>query len=173
MTGLVTLAVLEVAVLECKKRDVNTTEVRAALDLLEPYIRPTWLIPQFRHHALGEATDSPGDREGQQQVLRVTFPGIRDSVRVLLEVRMDRLALKFYETKDLKVRDEIYRLSRELIKLDEPWRFVVIEGPNLIQSSFICALEVGSEKVDCHIASCFRFRLRRKRSFSLSSLSRA
>jgi hypothetical protein len=28
---------------------------------------------------------------------------------------------KFHETKDLKIRDEIYRLSRELIKLDEPW----------------------------------------------------
>jgi hypothetical protein len=50
--------------------------------------------------------------------------GIRESVRVLLEVRMDRLALKFHETKDLKVRDEIYRLCRELIKLDEPWKFV-------------------------------------------------
>jgi hypothetical protein len=32
--------------------------------------------------------------EGQQQVLRATFPGIRDSVRVLLEVRMERFALK-------------------------------------------------------------------------------
>jgi len=59
-----------------------------------------------------------------QQVLRATFPRIRDSVRVLLEVRMDALARKFYETKDLKVRDEIYRLSRELIKLDSPWEFV-------------------------------------------------
>jgi hypothetical protein len=39
---------------------------------------------------------------------------------------MDRLALKFHETKDLKVRDEIYRLARELIELDGPWRFVVI-----------------------------------------------
>ena len=65
------------------------------------------------------------DLEGQQQVLRATFPRIRDLVRVLLEVRMNRLALKFHETKDLKIRDEIYRLSRELIKLDEPWKFVV------------------------------------------------
>jgi hypothetical protein len=58
--------------------------------------------------------------------LRATFPGIRDGVRVLLEVLMDRLALKFHETKDLKVRDEINRLWRELIPLDEPWKFVVI-----------------------------------------------
>jgi hypothetical protein len=53
--------------------------------------------------------------------LRATFPGIRNAVRVLLEVRTDQLALKFHETKDPKVRDEIYRLSRELIKLDQPW----------------------------------------------------
>jgi hypothetical protein len=92
MTVLEALAILEAAVLECKKRDINTPEVGAALDLLEPYVRPTWLIPQFRHHVVSECTDSPGEREGQQQVLRVTFPGIRDSVRVLLEVRMDRLA---------------------------------------------------------------------------------
>lgn len=39
-----------------------------------------------------------------------TFPGIRISVRVLPEVRMDVLAL----------RDEINRLSQELIKLDQP-----------------------------------------------------
>jgi hypothetical protein len=33
------------------------------------------------------------------------------------------LARKFHETKDLKVGDEIWRFSRELIKLDEPWVF--------------------------------------------------
>jgi hypothetical protein len=66
---------------------------------------------------------APVTGKANSKVLRVTFPGIRDAVRVLLEVRMDRLALKFHETKDLNVRDEIYRLSRELIKLDEPWEF--------------------------------------------------
>jgi hypothetical protein len=84
MTVLEALAVLETEVLECKKRDVNTAEVNQALDLLEPYIRPAWLIPQFRHHVVSECTDSPGEREGTQQVLRITFIGIRDSVRVLL-----------------------------------------------------------------------------------------
>jgi hypothetical protein len=103
MTVLQALAILEAAVLECKKRDVDTPEVKDALNLLEPYIRPKWLIPQFRSnlertpHVHVEVV-----KEGQQQVLRATFPGIRDSVRVLLEVRMDRLALKFHETKDLK-----------------------------------------------------------------------
>jgi hypothetical protein len=34
-------------------------------------------------------------------------PALIAPVRVLLEVRMDSLAKKFHETKDLKVRDEI------------------------------------------------------------------
>jgi hypothetical protein len=59
-------------------------------------------------------------------VLRVTFQGIRDSVRVLLQVRMDSLARKFHETHDMKVKDEINRLAREYGKLDEPWKFVMI-----------------------------------------------
>ena len=52
-----------------------------------------------------------------------TQSSVNESVRVLLEVRMDRLALKFHETKDMAAHDEIYRLARELIKLDEPWVF--------------------------------------------------
>jgi hypothetical protein len=111
--------------LECKKRDVNAPEVKAALNFLEPYIRPEWLIPQFRHHALEDRSDNDVDREGQRQVLRATFPGIRNSIRVLLEVRMDALAPKFHETRDMKVRDEILRLAGEYGKLEEPWVFVV------------------------------------------------
>ena len=112
MTVLEALAILEAATLECKKREVDTPELRAALDFLEPHIQPAWLVPQFRHNLDGEQEHDFSMREGQQQVFRVTFPGIRDSVRVLLEVRMDRLALKFHEPKDT-VSDEIYRLSRE------------------------------------------------------------
>ena len=52
------------------------------MDLLEPYIWPKW-------------------------VLRATFPGIRDCVRELLRVRMDALAFKFHQTKDLKISHEI------------------------------------------------------------------
>jgi hypothetical protein len=40
--------------LECKKREVDTAELRAALDLLKPHIQPAWLIPQFRHNLDGE-----------------------------------------------------------------------------------------------------------------------
>ena len=124
MTVLQALAILEAAVLECKKRDVDTPEMREASDFLEPLIRPQWLIPQYRDHVVGHDRTTEVALEGQQQVLRATFPGIRDSIRVLLEVRMDSLARKFHETQDMKVKDEIYRLSRELIKLDEPWKFV-------------------------------------------------
>jgi hypothetical protein len=74
MTVLEALAILETAVLECKKRDVNTPEIKEALDLLEPYIRPAWLIPQYRHHALSEPTDNLGEREGTQQIASRNFP---------------------------------------------------------------------------------------------------
>src|SRR5215813_876558 len=123
MTILEALAIIEAAVLECKKRNVNTPEVKQALDLLERYIYPKWLVPQFRHHAVSERTANPGDREGQQQVLRATFPGIRNCVRELLVVRADALARKFHETHDVAVKDELERLLREYGKLEEPWSF--------------------------------------------------
>jgi hypothetical protein len=108
MTVLEALAILEAGVLESKKRSIDTPEMREALDSLEPHIYPQWLIPQYRNHVLGQIDRTHVyELEGQQQGLRATFPRIRDSVRILLEVRTDRLALKFYETKDLRVRDEI------------------------------------------------------------------
>jgi hypothetical protein len=94
------LAILEAAVLECKKREVATPEVKEALDLMEPYVRPKWLIPKFRHCIDGEQQQDYSTREGRQQMLRVTFPGIRTAVRVLMEVRMDALARKFGVTHD-------------------------------------------------------------------------
>jgi hypothetical protein len=93
--------------------------VREALDFLEPHIRPEWLISQFRYHL-----DREVDQEGQQQVLRATFPGIRDGVRELLGVRTDALARKFHETHDMTVKDELERLLKEYGKLKEPWVFV-------------------------------------------------
>jgi hypothetical protein len=109
--------------LECKKRDINTPEVREALDLLDPYIWPKWLVPQFRHEARDGYGNNDVDREGQQQVLRATFPGIRDGVRELLGVRTDALARKFHETHDMKVKHELERLLKEYGKLKEPWVF--------------------------------------------------
>jgi hypothetical protein len=121
MTVLEALATLESAVLECKQRDVNKPEVKAALDLLEPYIWPKLLAQQFRY----EVSDGyDGDRENQQQVLRATFPGIRDLVRELFGVRADALARKFHETHEMAVKDELERLLKEYGKLKEPWMFV-------------------------------------------------
>ena len=120
MTVLEALAILEAAVLECKKRDVDTPEVTAALDLLEPHVQPEWLIPQFRDHALQDRTEKYVEREGQQQVLRATFPGIRASVKELIGRMMDALARTFAATHDMKVKDEIESLAREYGKLKEP-----------------------------------------------------
>ena len=124
MTVLEALTILEAAVLECKKRSIDTSEVREALDLLDLYIRPEWLIPQFRLHVHRHGSPVAWEKEGQQQVLRATFPGIRDGVRELLGVRTDALARKFHETHDMTVKDEIERLLKEYGKLKEPWRFV-------------------------------------------------
>jgi hypothetical protein len=122
MTPLEALAILEAAVLECKTRDINTPEVREALDLLEPHIWPEWLIPQFRHH-LERDPNVDVDKEDQQQVLRATFPGIRESVKDLLGMRIDALAREVAPTPDTNVKAEIGRLSNELAKLDQPWTF--------------------------------------------------
>jgi hypothetical protein len=96
MTVLQALAVLETEVLELKKKRLNTPEFREALDFVEPY------VPQ---HAL-ESENDGGDREGQQQVLRATFAGIRDSVRILLKKKNGCLASRILKTHDPKLSEE-------------------------------------------------------------------
>jgi hypothetical protein len=123
MTILEALATLEAAVLECKKRDINTPEVKEALDLLEPYVWPKLLARQFRYEVSDGYGNNDVDRENRQQVLRATFPGIRDSVRELLGVRTDALVRKFADTHDMQVKDELVRLLKEYGKLTEPWVF--------------------------------------------------
>ena len=119
MTVSEALAILETATVECKKRDIDTPEVMEALDLLEPHIRPAWLIPQFRYH-LDRDSSVEVDQEGQQQVLRATFPRIRNSVKELIGKQMDALARRFAATHDMKVKEEIERLAGEYSKLGEP-----------------------------------------------------
>jgi hypothetical protein len=123
MTVLKAHAILEDAVLECRQRNVNTPEVTEALDFLEPHIRPTWLIPQYRH-ALHRHGDQGYHREAQQQVLRPSFEGIRNSVRGLLRTRLERLGRQFATARDMKIKEEIERLAAEHDKLKEPWQFV-------------------------------------------------
>ena len=52
MTILQALAILEAGVLECKRRNIDTPEMRLALTCLKPHIQPAWLIPQCAEHAL-------------------------------------------------------------------------------------------------------------------------
>jgi hypothetical protein len=77
MTVLEALATLEAATRECKQRNINTPEVREALDSLDRYVWPKWLVPQFRLVASDGYGQSDVDREDQQQMLCATFPGVR------------------------------------------------------------------------------------------------
>ena len=110
--------------MECERRNINTPEVKAALDLLDLYVWPKWVVPQFSDNIENER-ELMENRKGQQQVFRATFPGIRNCVRELLGVRADALARKFHDTHDMAVKDELERLLREYGELGKPWEFVV------------------------------------------------
>ena len=85
MTVPIALAILQAAIVECKQRDIYTPELKAALDFLQPFIRPEWLIPQFRYHAqVNDKNEVDLDKEVQQQVLRTIFLLIRESVKGLI-----------------------------------------------------------------------------------------
>jgi hypothetical protein len=122
------LRILEAATLECKLRPIDTSEVREALDLLEPYCT-SWLIKAFRNHLKPTETDDVlligATREGQQQQLRVAFHGIHANVRWLLKRRMGRLGARYCKTRDPAVKAEIDRLNGELESLPEEWVFRV------------------------------------------------
>ena len=81
------------------------------------------MILQFRSH-LHRDPKVEVDKEGQQQVLRATFPRIRKSVKDLLGKQMDALARQYAATHEMNVKKEIERLAAEYDKLKEPWRFV-------------------------------------------------
>jgi hypothetical protein len=116
------IAILESAVLECKRRNVNTPEATEALDLLAPYVRPKLMVAQFRHHIARER-DNDHEKEGQRQVLRATFPWIRNSIRELIGQEMDALARDFPDTDDMELKNAIECLAKEYGKLGEPWVF--------------------------------------------------
>jgi hypothetical protein len=127
MTVLDALAILEAATLESEKRDINTPEVREALDFLESRIRPEWLIPQFRYHAglnVKDQVDVDLVKKAQQQALLAIFPVIHESVKDLLGKQIDALVREFAATHDMKVKDEIERLAKEYGRLKEAWVFV-------------------------------------------------
>ena len=96
VTAIQALAILEAAVLECKKRDVDTPEVKAALDFLEPYVRPQWLIPQYRDHVLDHARTNEVDLEGQQQCFAQLSPVFVTEFKSSSGKRANALARKFH-----------------------------------------------------------------------------
>jgi hypothetical protein len=116
------LRILEAATRNCKKHSIDTPEVNQALNVLEPYCRPEWRVAGFRN-SLKAHGDSGNDREGQQQVLRVYFAGIHDSVRKLLSAQIGTLNYRYRKTKDEAVKAELDRLTAELDKLPERWEF--------------------------------------------------
>ena len=122
MTIFEALAVLESAVLECTKRNVNTPEATAAMDLLAPYVKPKLVVAQFRHH-IARGHGKEHEKEGQQQVLRATFSEIRNSIRELIGHELDALARDFPDTDDMELMNVIACLAKEYSRLDEPWVF--------------------------------------------------
>ena len=117
------LKILEAATLDCKTRDIDTPEVREALEMLEPYCRPEWRIKGFREH-LKRDQEFGSEGEGQQQVLRVYFGGIYESVRKLLSAHIAKLVDRYRKTNDPAMKVEIDRLTMELSALLETWLFV-------------------------------------------------
>lgn len=120
MTPLKALAILEAAVLDCKSRDINTLDVRDALNFLEPHTRPPSLVMQFRSQ-LDHGIEV--DKERQQQVLRAAFPGIRSSVKDLIRKQMEAQQRKFAVSHDMRVQTEIEGLAQAYDKLKQPWVF--------------------------------------------------
>ena len=110
MRVLEALKILEDATLDCKIRNINTPEVRTALEVLQPYCRPLWRITGFRDHLKQHGEQGP-DSEGQQQVLRVYFGGIYENVRQLLSTQVKKLSYRYEKTKDAAVKRELDRLK--------------------------------------------------------------
>jgi hypothetical protein len=118
------LKTLEEATLDSKLRDINTAEVREALDVLDPYCVPKWRVAGFRDQ-LRPCGQHGADLEGQQQMLRVCFGGIHDNVRRLLLMQIGKLAFRYRKTQQSAAKAELDRLNRELQKLPERWNFYV------------------------------------------------
>lgn len=66
------LAVLEDALERCRKEDMRTPDVFAALDFLEAHAFRKWPFDQFR-----DALENSTSEEGRRQVLNASLNGIR------------------------------------------------------------------------------------------------
>jgi hypothetical protein len=123
MTIIEAITILEIATVECRNKDVDKPDVNQALDVVELYVRPEWVVPQFRYHLQREGNNAI-DIADQQAVLNATFFIINDCLKELVRKTMEALACEFDETRDLKVKEEIWRLVREYTKFKDSWEFV-------------------------------------------------
>ena len=119
------LKILEDATLDCKKRNIDTPEVREAIDVIEPYCSPQWRIEGFRDGLRPSMGQFGFDVEGQQQVLRVYFTGIHGSIRTLLHAQLVKLVCRYARSTDAGVKTEIDWLTAELAKIPARWEFYV------------------------------------------------
>jgi len=123
MTIIEAITILEIATVECRNEDVDKPDVNQALDVVELYVQPEWVVPQFRNHLQREGNNAI-DIADQQAVLNATFSIINDCLKELVRKTMEALACEFDETRDLKVKKEIWRLVREYTKFKDSWEFV-------------------------------------------------
>src|SRR5207247_9744003 len=117
------LKIQDAAPPDSKQLDIDTPEVRQALDLLDSVCMPKWRVAGFRDALRPHAGQIGHQLEGQQQVLRVYFGGIYTCVRGLLAVRIKKLNHWYRKTNDSAVKTELDRLTAEPGKLPAQWKF--------------------------------------------------
>ena len=114
------LRILEAAVVDCKMRCIDTSDVRKALDVLEPYCWPEWRIAGFRDHLISHEKNGSG--QTQQQILAGYFCGIYSCVRNMLALELERLNYRLRQTPNAPVRADADLLTTELATLPDSWR---------------------------------------------------
>lgn len=119
------LKILEDATLDCKRRNIDTPEVREALGTIEPYCLPKSRVKGFREHLHPSLGQFGPDTEGQQQVLRVDFSRIYSSIRGVLSAQISVLRNRYQKNGDGRTKAEAERLRKALEKMPKRWEFYV------------------------------------------------
>jgi len=114
------LKIFEAATIECKTRDIDTPEVREALDVVAPYCRPEWRVTGFRDHLKRSDEFGPGG-EGQQQNLRVYFGGNPRQCPAAASNADQRARYSLSKDEGFAAKAELDRLTAELAALPERW----------------------------------------------------
>ena len=123
MTIIEAITILEIATVECRNKDVDTPAVNQALNVVEVYVSPERVIPQFRYH-LQRLGNSAIDIEDQHAVLSATFCIINDCVKDLVRKTMEAVAVEYDETRDSKLKEEIRLLIKDYARFKDSWEFV-------------------------------------------------